>query len=336
MANQSHVSIARAAVERAMLVTRLVQKQLGRLRAMTKDDKSPVTIADYAAQAVVAHELSRGLKGAGGAGSFVLVAEESAAFLKQPEHKAHLEATVAALRESGAWPEATEADVLAAIDLGAGEPEATGAFWTLDPIDGTKGFLRSQQYCIALARIDRGVVELGVMGCPNLPQSSGASLDVPDPRGVLLHALRGGGAFDPVRLAVRSASVRQPVRIAESMESGHSDHSGSARIMNRAAPGYKAVRLDSQCKYAVVARGQADVYLRLPVKPGYVERIWDHAAGSLIAAEAGCTVTDVEGRPLDFSLGRGLEANKGIVVAPAELHARVIAAIAEIRAAAVN
>jgi 3'(2'), 5'-bisphosphate nucleotidase len=92
-------------------------------------------------------------------------------------------------------------------------------------------------------------------------------------------------------------------------------------------PEYTLTRLDSQCKYAVVARGQADVYLRLPSKKGYVERIWDHAAGSLIASEAGCIVTDIAGNPLDFSHGRGLEANKGVVVAPANLHPRIIAAI---------
>ena len=97
--------------------------------------------------------------------------------------------------------------------------------------------------------------------------------------------------------------------------------------MREVDPAYTLVRLDSQCKYAVVARGQAEVYLRLPSKKGYVERIWDHAAGALIAQEAGCVVTDVFGKPLDFSHGRGLEANKGVVVAPVALHGRIIAAI---------
>ena len=41
----------------------------------------------------------------------------------------------------------------------------------------------------------------------------------------------------------------------------------------------KARRMDSQVKYGVLARGGAEVFLRLP-KAGYVEWIWDHAAGS--------------------------------------------------------
>ncbi len=87
------------------------------------------------------------------------------------------------------------------------------------------------------------------------------------------------------------------------------------------------LRLDGQRKYAVVGRGHADIYLRLPKKSGYVERIWDHAAGALVAIEAGCGVTDVNGRELDFSKGRGLEANRGIAVATPALHGRVLAAM---------
>jgi 3'(2'), 5'-bisphosphate nucleotidase len=87
------------------------------------------------------------------------------------------------------------------------------------------------------------------------------------------------------------------------------------------------VRIDSQCKYAVVARDQADAYLRLPTRKGYVEKIWDHAAGSIIATEAGAIVTDVAGQPLDFTRGTRLEANRGVVCASAGLHADLIAAI---------
>ena len=90
------------------------------------------------------------------------------------------------------------------------------------------------------------------------------------------------------------------------------------------------VRLDSQCKYAVVARGQADAYLRLPTRKGYVERIWDHAAGCCIACESGAFVTDIFGRNLDFSHGRGLVENKGIVCAPPRVHGLMIRAIKEL------
>jgi len=51
------------------------------------------------------------------------------------------------------------------------------SLWTLDPIDGTKGFLRREQYAIALAFIRDGRVELGVLGCPELVDGNRAELN---------------------------------------------------------------------------------------------------------------------------------------------------------------
>jgi len=90
------------------------------------------------------------------------------------------------------------------------------------------------------------------------------------------------------------------------------------------------VRLDGQTKYAIVARGQADLFLRVPARRSYVERIWDHAAGAIIATEAGCCVTDIRGEPFDFSRGRGLEANVGVLVAPPALHGRALGALTQL------
>lgn len=64
-------------------------------------------------------------------------------------------------------------------------------FWCLDPIDGTKGFLRGEQYAVCLALVVDSKVQLGVMGCPNLPQD----ISKPDgPKGCLFVAVRGQGA----------------------------------------------------------------------------------------------------------------------------------------------
>jgi 3'(2'), 5'-bisphosphate nucleotidase len=327
------------AVELASVVCRYVQRRLDTLRAITKDDRSPVTIADFASQAIVAAVLAEH------DASIPLVGEESAAFLRQREHGAHLAATVEALRESGAWPDATEREVLDAVDRGTGDPALSG-FFTLDPIDGTKGFLRAEQYCVCLAYIRQGVVEMGVLACPNLaptaPEVEHAGR-VAEP-GSTYWAVRGDGAmmrFDAPGRAHAEVEINvlrhdigpdQPARLAESVESAHTRQDLSARIMAKASPAgvLPALRIDSQCKYAVVARGDADVYLRLPSRRGYTERIWDHAAGTLIAAEAGCEVSDAAGVPLDFSRGRGLDANVGIIAAPPGLHARLVRAVQEL------
>ena len=87
--------------------------------------------------------------------------------------------------------------------------------------------------------------------------------------------------------------------------------------------------MDSQAKYGIVARGEVTLYLRIPSpsEPGYKENIWDHAAGSIIAEEAGGRVTDAKGQPLDFSSGIKMEKNCGIVVTNGILHMRVLKAL---------
>ena len=87
--------------------------------------------------------------------------------------------------------------------------------------------------------------------------------------------------------------------------------------------------MDSQAKYGAVARGEAVLYLRLPSSSGYRERIWDHAAGSLIVEEAGGQVTDMFGQSLDFATGYQMVRNQGIVASNGSLHGAVLEALAE-------
>ncbi len=322
----------RHAVAAASIVCRSVQDALEEVRSVTKDDKSPVTVADYASQAIVGFALRERL------GDVVLVAEEASAFLRDEDNAVFLAATLAAVRE--VWEDATEADVLGAIDIGAGDTSHRG-FWTLDPIDGTKGFLRNQQYAVALGYVENGTPTIGVMGCPNLPVDMSLPLDERDPDGCMYLAVKNEGVYETacdtdkgemVRLTRLDHAEGEEISVCGSVEKAHSNASDTDRILGwiesqgLGATG-EPVRLDSQCKYSVVARGQADAYLRLPTRKDYVERIWDHAAGSCIANESGAFVTDIFGRNLDFSHGRGLEKNTGIVCAPPRVHGVMLRAI---------
>ena len=85
--------------------------------------------------------------------------------------------------------------------------------------------------------------------------------------------------------------------------------------------------MDSQAKYAAVAQGQAEIYLRLPTRVAYTEKIWDHAAGALIVEEAGGRVSDVDGKPLEWTHGYQLEVNRGVVVTNGPAHSTVIQAL---------
>jgi 3'(2'), 5'-bisphosphate nucleotidase len=332
--NDDRLRIARETVGAASRAARAVQQDLASIRQITKDDRSPVTVADFAVQAIIALELRDKL------GETHIVGEEDAEALRGTGQEAIRCALLDAVRRHR--PGIDLDQVLDAIDL-CNHDATSDCYWTLDPVDGTKGFLRGQQYAIALALIERGTVTLGVMGCPNLPLDPGASLDDADARGCLYSAARGGGAreHEPTALtapgrpvhAARFAPGRR-IRTCGSVEKAHSRQSDMQLILDRLGEVCAPVRLDSQCKYALVARGQADAYFRMPTGAAYVEKIWDHAAGSLIAAEAGAVVSDITGRPLDFSLGSTLSANRGVICASAGLHERIIQAIDELGLAA--
>lgn len=317
------------AVRRAARLTRAVQDQIS-AEVVEKRDRSPVTVADFGSQALVCSALREAFP------EDPIVAEEDSAVLREPENAAVLEQVVQHVADVAG---AGDADLACRwIDYG-GADEYSDRFWTLDPIDGTKGFLRGEQYAVALALIVDGEVTVAALACPNLPAvGTLEGPEAPVRRGVIYAAIRGEGAMAlPLQeggvereVHVSTTSDANQARFCESVESGHSSHDDSAAVADELGITADPVRVDSQCKYAIVARGEADIYLRLPTRPGYVERIWDHAAGFLVVTEAGGRVTDVAGRDLAFNRGPGLEANRGVIVTNGALHDDVLAALATV------
>lgn len=321
MANERdrEVSVAREAVRQASLVCRAVQAGIT-LAALEKKDRSPVTVADFSSQAVICRAI------AGAFPNDAIIAEEDSAELRTGESSGFRQRVADAVATIGL--RATADQVCDWIDHGR-TTSSTSRFWTLDPIDGTKGFLRREQYAVSLALIVNGRIEVGVLGCPNIPIVAGN-----DRRGVLFVAVRGQGATavpldggESVRLRTRGTTDPRQAVLCESVESGHSDHGVSAQIAKALELSAAPVRMDSQAKYAAVARGDADIYLRLPTRADYHEMIWDHAGGVLVVEEAGGRVTDVAGRPLEWTHGRTLAANRGVIVTNGPLHDEVLKAV---------
>jgi 3'(2'), 5'-bisphosphate nucleotidase len=235
--------VAIVAVRRACALTTTVFNKLVAGETLVKGDKSPVTVADFSAQAVINTILSQAFP------DDPIVGEEDASDLRAPTTEAGhaLRARVVELADdilaqppltpSGTTTSGGGADsdpdsgiggeggeraewglgrrwgadaLLKAIDRGNFAGGRSGRMWTLDPIDGTKGFLRGGQYAVCLALLIDARVELGVIGCPNLPstpspsppshQSSGANTSTPDDAsansrdtGALFVAVRGHG-----------------------------------------------------------------------------------------------------------------------------------------------
>jgi 3'(2'), 5'-bisphosphate nucleotidase len=320
MAYEQEKQIAIEAVTQAAKLCETV-RQVMVPEAIEKNDKSPVTVADFGSQAVICKALAEAFP------TDPVVGEEDAAELRKPEMASALEKVTEQVKQ--VLPAATSAEVLDWIDHGNGD--VAPRYWTLDPIDGTKGFLRGDQYAIALAMVEDGEVKVGVLGCPFLSFEDGE-------KGLLFVAVRGEGTVmmplaggTPQPLKVAGSSDTEHFRFVESVESGHGDQSQQSAIAKAAGISTPSMRMDSQAKYAAVAAGQAVLYLRLPSpkSPNYREKIWDHAAGTIVVEEAGGRVTDMNGKPLDFSKAARFEDNRGVIVSNGEIHDVVLEALKE-------
>ncbi len=301
------------------------------MQGLVKSDLSPVTVADYAVQALAGKRLGEGWP------DIPLVAEESSDGLRGEQGAPVLELVtrfVAKLEQ-----EATPDLICAWIDRG-GQDNAS-VFWTLDPIDGTKGYLRGGQYAVALALVRDGIPVWGGLACPGLAEDGS-----PDAMasGLLVVAGRGQGAWaipldqDPSdsaswrALKVSRCADPARARLLRSVERSHTNEAQIEEIAQRLGVRAEPVLMDSQAKYVSLAAGAGEILLRLlsPDRPDYVEKIWDHAAGWIALTEAGGRVTDMNGRDLDFSQGRLMRSNKGLIATNGVLHDAVVQAVRQV------
>ena len=347
--NLPEIQFALHAVRHASLLVRQIQAEMVS-PALTKGDRAPVTVADFASQAVVGHLL---------AGSFpedVLVAEEDSTVLRQAASAQTLEQVtqfVARFAQT-AFP-ALQVSTQAVCDwIDHARVDSAERFWTLDPIDGTKGFLRGDQYVVALALVVKGQVQIGVLGCPNLVNARQSQIGGD---GSLVIAVRGQGTWTTPLVTSKAGALTEAAsfakaapfaeastfdalhvaaqtdptgaRVLRSFESGHTDASKIDAFTHLLGVQAAPVLMDSQAKYAVLAAGGGDLLLRLlsPDKPDYREKIWDQAAGSLVLEEAGGRITDLGGKDLDFTTGRELKNNRGLLASNGYLHAAALKAL---------
>jgi 3'(2'), 5'-bisphosphate nucleotidase len=157
-------------------------------------------------------------------------------------------------------------------------------YWLVDPLDGTREFVkRNGEFTVNIALIDGHDVIASVVFAPVFNQ--------------LYVAARGLGAF--VQNVARDAFVPIRARTCTSppMLAGSRSH-GLDRIEGILAPlgPHETFALGSSLKFCVIARGDADAYLRLgPTSE------WDTAAGQCVLEEAGGHVWNLEGQPLRYN-----------------------------------
>jgi 3'(2'), 5'-bisphosphate nucleotidase len=326
--NQPEIKFALESVRMASLLVSKIQAEMV-TPALTKHDRSPVTLADYSAQALLGSRIEQYFPGD------VLVAEESSEALNLPENFHTLEQVTSYL--SRYQPQASADLICRWIDLGKADP--TGRYWVLDPIDGTKGFLRHDQYAVALALVENCQVKIGVLGCPNLVGGSrpdyggcGSLVIAVRGEGTWVTPLEGTGRYTQLHVSTQFEPAQ--ARILRSVEAGHTNMGQIDLLAEKLGVRVDPVQMDSQAKYAVLAAGEAEMLLRMlsPDRLDYREKIWDQAAGSIVIEEAGGKITDLDGKPLDFSHGRTLKQNRGVLASNGLFHDDILRALSALEA----
>ena len=338
-------AFAEAAVLRATIITKEVQYSV---KGVSKEDASPVTAADFAAQALliaalcdafpddnfVGEEDSEVLRNDPQLATSVFELVRSAEKVKNPETGDYLPVP------------SSEDEMLALIDRGGrGKGGPTGRFWVMDPVDGTKTFLSGQQYAISLSLIENGREMVGILCCPNLKLCNGRvvedSVDKVD-FGILLSAVRGQGASSRL-LSGTAASLAaslpasQPLarleapsdltklHIVNSRKSTAIRHDIIEELATQIGASYPGTEVwSSHMRYASLILGGADCQIRVPVHAGSKVCIWDHAGAQLIFTEIGGKITDLDGKPMDFGAGREMFNNRGMLVAREGVHGDVL------------
>ncbi len=323
--------------ERLEIALEAILAGLGALRVVLRDprarlpviksDGSPVTAGDLAVQMAVCAVLARRSSG------LAVVGEEGEASVSGAGGDELLARAVAAVRESmGAEAPADPIGLLMQPPTRPGE-----RWWTVDPIDGTKGFRSSRHYALCLALVESGKATVGVLSCPTLvmgrdPLEIGADSQ----NGTIYAAVHRQGAwkFQPTdgqrTLPDSMTELRRPIRTTSSIRVCDSIEGGSRaermrEVMTATGLAWNSIALDSQCKYALVAEGAADCFMRVPGSRG-AEKVWDHAPGVVVAEEAGAAVSDLCGNELVF-MGESLDRNVGTLACDREI-APVIHAVA--------
>ncbi|XP_024631860.1 putative PAP-specific phosphatase, mitochondrial isoform X2 [Medicago truncatula] len=296
-------------------------------KVLEKNDQTPVTVADFGVQALIS-----------------LVSAEA----------------------SSTWKTLAQDDVLKAIDRGGKDAFVFGSkpatYWVLDPIDGTRGFLKDNKalYVVGLALVVEGEIAIGVMGCPNwqedLSKKPSAEMEegkeaLPE-SGIMMIAHKGYGTWtkklnsNPKSAGVWTRCVvdrfdmvhkaRFCIPDSQSWESlplssifnatSNANDVGSSQIVLVAAC------CGSLCKYLMVASGRASVFIQR-AKETTTIKAWDHAVGMICVHEAGGKVTDWEGIEIDLAEDqpsrRIIFPSGGVLVTNGNLHDQIVQIISQ-------
>ena len=186
---------------------------------------------------------------------------------------------------------------------------ASETFFLVDPLDGTKEFLkRNGEFTVNIALVHRGDPVAGVVLAPEL--------------GELFYAATGLGAWKRTPAGSASLRVAKFTTGVTLRVIGSRSHAGEAFTawLGKLLAEHSFVAAGSSLKFCRIAEGAADIYPRF----GPTSQ-WDTAAAQCILQTAGGAVTDLGGVSLGYGLSRSILNPEFVAVGDTQLKAFVTA-----------
>ncbi|MBD3166616.1 hypothetical protein GF324_08455 [bacterium] len=293
------------AMRRAARATWLVRNDDRDADAWAKEDKTPVTVADLAAQAFILGAIARHFP------EDNIFAEEDPASLADDTRASR----VREVMEEVLGTTVSNGEINDAVGHRGDATNTTR--WFVDPLDGTKGFVRGLLYAVAAARCVDGQLERSWLAVPGKAEA------LPSVVGGLYHAVAGEGAWmcklsgddEPSTILPPDLPAAEEILATNLKVVGSRAHGGATLPKPIEDAGIPATNIpvDSQAKYAALAVGEAHLYARKPSASFGAFFAWDHAPGALLLQELGGRVTDINGKEMDWMTGSRLEHNEGLL-----------------------
>lgn len=180
--------------------------------------------------------------------------------------------------------------------------------WVIDPIDGTRGFaVKNGEFSVMIGLTVAGRPVVGVVLEPATDRLTYAAVG--------LGCWKKDGDRKPTRVGVSATATLAAAALTQS----HSKPGRPKPVAVKLAPGRVVETYSAGIKMALVARGEADLYVN-----DYPEfHDWDICAGESLVIEAGGVVTEYTGRPVRYGLA-GAKRRNGMVASNGKLHAEAV------------
>ena len=293
------LSLAKDLVKKATEITEWFNKY--GFKSYEKQDKSPVTIADFASQIFILSELKEKFS------EDQIFAEEERSLISEDEESLIKKC----FNEINFEP---YEDIRAILNY-RGPPSARQ--WTVDPIDGTKGYIRGLSYAVGIGLMENSDPKVCAISVPNYKKEYGA----------VFIAEKGKGAqasYGNQEFTLINVSPQIELKSSIMCQSLHHNAKWVVRLAEM-IHAKNVIQMDGMGKFCMVADGSADLYVREMVTT--YSSSWDYMPGILLVKEAGGMVSDLHNEQLKFKKSICLWTAPGLVVSNGIFHNEILDSI---------